>query len=61
MIRRINGGWVLYCDRCSNYEEFDREDTFRDVVAKAKSEGWKMQYRADGVWKHYCPACACGG
>jgi len=59
MLRREDGRWVLYCDRCSNYEEFEEGETFRDVLKKAGMEGgWRMRYREYEGWENICPVCA---
>ena len=57
MIRRVNGYWVLFCDGCSNYREFERSLMFRDVILEAKKEGWRIHRSPEGDWEHFCPCC----
>lgn len=51
---------TLECDECGSdlNDIFDRED-FKDMITKARSEGWKITRDTldpDG-WVHTCPDC----
>ena len=60
MIRRTNGRWVLFCDGCSNYMEFEKWQMFQDVIVEARSLGWKVRKNDEEEWEHFCPSCAEG-
>jgi hypothetical protein len=53
-------GFDIECDKCGQAENFDRT-YFRDFIADAKSEGWKMVRDEAGDWTHLCPTCVKGG
>jgi|Deesub1362A_J573_1020465.scaffolds.fasta_scaffold00107_59 hypothetical protein len=48
--------WVIYCDFCSNYEEFPEEKKFKAVVKRAKEMGWRTFLTNTG-WANKCPVC----
>lgn len=49
------GGFAVHCDRCSYAEEYN-EETFGELIATIKSEGWQIHKTEDG-WEHICPNC----
>ena len=49
-------GFVVECDRCSYYENFDTED-FHFVIDELKQSGWKIKKDKYDNWEHICPDC----
>lgn len=50
-----NGGFFVYCDRCSHWTEVS-VDTWREMMDEIKAEGWQVRRDGDG-WEHICPSC----
>ena len=52
-------GFTMYCDFCDETQEFDQDhDSFLEMIAEAKSYGWKMKKLPDGSWEHTCLECS---
>ena len=49
-------GFVVNCDFCPDYFEYESED-FLEVVEEVKSRGWKFSKNEKGEWTHKCVAC----
>lgn len=62
MIEKQHGDMTLLCDHCDTElgRMFDEEEEFREMIAHAKSEGWKIAKDTLNTdeWVHSCPDCA---
>lgn len=56
MIEREGGRVIISCDSCPVIIEGDPGDSFDEVWAQAKSEGWHV-FQVKGEWIHECPVC----
>lgn len=50
-------GFALLCDTCSNYEEFEAGNNWKDFIADSKELGWRFKQNKYDEWEHYCPVC----
>lgn len=61
MIEKQHDDMTLLCDDCDTElgRMFDEKEEFREMIAYAKSEGWKITKDAldDSEWVHTCRAC----
>ena len=57
MIKKESFGYVINCDKCSNYLTCDDYDDFQLAIQKAKYNDWKIR-KIDDEWIHLCPVCA---
>ena len=46
--------FMVCCDHCSEYDEFDGE--FLRVIEEIKDKGWKVRNNQH-KWSHTCPDC----
>lgn len=46
----------MFCDFCSNSENFDTDDDWQEMIQQAKDSGWKI-FKNDDEWEHKCPVC----
>ena len=54
--------FVMYCDECDLFEEFDTDGDWNSFIDKAKARGWKIRKDEDlNEWFHTCPECVEGG
>ena len=53
-IEREGIGFIVECDKCSNYFNVDSE-FFQDAVDELKREGWKIRKDENDEWIHICP------
>jgi len=57
MIEKEFFGYVINCDKCSNYLNCDVYDDFQGAIDLAKEKGWKIRKDKNGDWEHICPVC----
>jgi len=58
MITKEFFGFIIDCDKCSNFLNCDTYEDFRGAIDMAKDEGWKITKDEEGDWIHLCPICA---
>jgi len=51
-----NNTYIVSCDRCSFYEEFEDVYSWSHLIESMKKREWKIVEIA-GKWEHYCPVC----
>lgn len=51
----IGDNYVVHCDSCPEYAEFEEVFNFAELLKLVKALGWLIIYEAG--WKHFCPAC----
>lgn len=56
MIDRQHGRILFECDSCPETFEGGKGETFEEVWARAKDEGWKAR-KVGHDWAHGCPEC----
>jgi len=49
-------GYVVYCDICQEELYIPEAETFEEVLAKMKENGWKNEKIGD-EWENLCPSC----
>ena len=49
--------WEVTCDRCSTEFLEIEADSFMEVVAELKREGWSVFKNEDDEWTHTCLEC----
>ena len=57
MIEKEFFGYVINCDKCSNYYNCECSDDFLEAVDMAKKQGWKIRKDKNDDWEHICPVC----
>lgn len=58
MIEKEFFGFIISCDKCSNYLNCDTgTDDFQGAINMAKGRGWRMRKDKDDDWEHICPVC----
>jgi uncharacterized C2H2 Zn-finger protein len=56
MIDRQHGAVLIECDSCDQVFEGEKGESFAEVWARAKEEGWRTRNIAE-TWLHGCPKC----
>jgi len=51
-----DGTFTMSCDKCGKEEMFDTCGDWREMIAEAKTLGWKMRKEYE-EWRHYCSGC----
>lgn len=46
----------IFCDFCSNSENYDTNGDFYQMIKESKQDGWRM-FKENGEWIHKCPVC----
>lgn len=54
---KMGGTFVVSCDKCGKEEIFDTGGDWREMIAEAKTLGWRMRKQYE-EWRHYCSDCA---
>ena len=49
--------WIVHCDKCSFYDEFDGNLRFVDLLKRLREVGWRSMF-GHSEWIHACPECA---
>lgn len=59
MIEKLpyESGFMLSCDTCSHYEEFEVGNNWDELMAESKGKGWRFKQNKNNKWEHYCPVC----
>jgi len=50
-------GFLLSCDTCSYFEEFENGNNWDDFVEYSKEKGWRFKLNQYSEWEHYCQDC----
>lgn len=56
MIDRQFGKLIISCDSCDETFESEKDESFDEVWAGAKREGWRTR-KIVNEWLHGCPKC----
>lgn len=55
--RQQLGGFVVYCDECSDETHETDAEEWGDMLAEIRAEGWRVYKDDAGDWTHACPSC----
>lgn len=55
-LRRESDIYVLYCDGQDCVRSFAGSEDFKETLAVAKDEGWKIT-KGEFDWLHHCSEC----
>ena len=59
MIEKLTDGYgfMLSCDTCSFYQEYEWGSNWHGFIEEAKRDGWRLKKNKYSEWEHYCPVC----